>query len=203
MIIFYFTCVQVFLWFSKPSFSIAKLSTKADFWAARGQGRPSPNKIRFHFSLKLSLSECFIDLTIRRFLPAAPTDAFPVLVKVTINLKSYISLLMLPHNYGVITWVLQPLPLIPSCMLEQGIRRLITILFCEKIRNKELLARYISTLDQCAYIFTTGLTSARFLLLRDKLMIIAPLMSLRGLLISTTIRIPKALAIMNFDTKTI
>jgi hypothetical protein len=50
----------------------------------------------------------------------------------------------------------------------------------EKIFHKDLTASYISTEDQCANIFTKGLTSSRFLFLRDKLMVTSLPMSLRG-----------------------
>jgi hypothetical protein len=50
----------------------------------------------------------------------------------------------------------------------------------EKALNKDINISYLSTNDQCANIFTKGLTSARFLLLRGKLMIVEPPMSLRG-----------------------
>jgi hypothetical protein len=49
----------------------------------------------------------------------------------------------------------------------------------EKILHKDLTTSYISTQDQCADIFTKGLTSARFLFLRDKLMVTPPI-SLKG-----------------------
>ena len=50
----------------------------------------------------------------------------------------------------------------------------------EKIIHKDLIASYVSTADQCANIFTKGLTSTRFLFLRDKLMVTSPPISLRG-----------------------
>jgi hypothetical protein len=50
----------------------------------------------------------------------------------------------------------------------------------EKILHKDLTASYVSTADQCVDIFTKGLTSTRFLFLRDKLMVISPPISLRG-----------------------
>jgi hypothetical protein len=50
----------------------------------------------------------------------------------------------------------------------------------EKVLHKDIAISYLSTHDQLADIFTKGLTSARFLLLRDKLMIVAPPISLRG-----------------------
>jgi len=50
----------------------------------------------------------------------------------------------------------------------------------EKILHKDLFAQFISTVYQCADLFTKGLTSTRFLFLCDKLMVTAPPMSLRG-----------------------
>jgi hypothetical protein len=50
----------------------------------------------------------------------------------------------------------------------------------EKILHKDLIASYISTQDQCADIFTKGLTPARFLFLIDKLMVTPPPISLKG-----------------------
>jgi len=50
----------------------------------------------------------------------------------------------------------------------------------EKVLHKDITISYISTHDQHVDIFTKGLTSARFLFLRDKLMIVAPPISLRG-----------------------
>jgi hypothetical protein len=50
---------------------------------------------------------------------------------------------------------------------------------------KDISAQYISTVDQLADIFTKGLTTARFLLLRDKLMIRSLPMSLRGAVTET------------------
>jgi hypothetical protein len=49
----------------------------------------------------------------------------------------------------------------------------------EKILHKDLIASYISTYDQCADIFTKGLTSSYFCFLRDKLLVTYPPMSLR------------------------
>jgi hypothetical protein len=51
----------------------------------------------------------------------------------------------------------------------------------EKILHKDIVARYISTTDQCADIFTKGLSSSRFLSLGDKLMVRSSPISLRGL----------------------
>jgi hypothetical protein len=50
----------------------------------------------------------------------------------------------------------------------------------EKVLHKDIAISYLSTHDQLADIFTKGLTSTRFLLLRDKLMIVALPISLRG-----------------------
>jgi hypothetical protein len=50
----------------------------------------------------------------------------------------------------------------------------------EKVLLKDITISYLSTHDQCADIFTKGLTAARFLFLRSKLMIVAPPISLRG-----------------------
>lgn len=44
----------------------------------------------------------------------------------------------------------------------------------EKVRNKDIVVRYISTHDQLADIFTKGLTSASFQFLQDKLMVLPP-----------------------------
>lgn len=41
----------------------------------------------------------------------------------------------------------------------------------EKVVHKELCVRYLNTVEQIADVFTKGLTSARFRLLRDKLMV--------------------------------
>lgn len=50
----------------------------------------------------------------------------------------------------------------------------------EKVLNKYIIPRYISTADQIADVFTKGLTSSRFLLLKDKLMVTASPISLTG-----------------------
>jgi hypothetical protein len=50
----------------------------------------------------------------------------------------------------------------------------------ENILHKDLIASYISTQDQCADIFTKGLTSTRFRFLIDKLMVTPPPISLKG-----------------------
>jgi hypothetical protein len=51
---------------------------------------------------------------------------------------------------------------------------------CEKVLHKDIAINYISTHDQHADIFTKGLTSACFLFLCDKLMVVAPPIRLRG-----------------------
>jgi hypothetical protein len=51
----------------------------------------------------------------------------------------------------------------------------------EKILHKDIVARYIFTTDQCADIFTKGLSYSRFLSLGDKLMVRSSPISLRGL----------------------
>jgi hypothetical protein len=50
----------------------------------------------------------------------------------------------------------------------------------EKVLNKDISLSFISTCDQPADIFTKGLTSSRFLFLRDKLMVCPPPIRLRG-----------------------
>jgi hypothetical protein len=50
----------------------------------------------------------------------------------------------------------------------------------EKVLNGDISIKYISTHDQLADIFTKGLSSARFLFLRDKLMVCSVPISLRG-----------------------
>jgi len=50
----------------------------------------------------------------------------------------------------------------------------------EKVMNKDITLGFISTIDQPADIFTKGLTSSRFQLLRDKLMVCPPSIHLRG-----------------------
>jgi hypothetical protein len=49
----------------------------------------------------------------------------------------------------------------------------------EKVGSKDISTRYISTLDQIAKLFTKGLTTSRFLFLRDKLHLCSPPVSLR------------------------
>jgi histone deacetylase 1/2 len=50
----------------------------------------------------------------------------------------------------------------------------------EKVLNKDILVRYISTHDQIADVFTKGHTTARFMFLRSKLMVIPIPISLQG-----------------------
>ena len=56
----------------------------------------------------------------------------------------------------------------------------------EKVLNKDVSIRYVSTVDQLADLFTKGLSSSRFCFLRDKLMVCEPPIILRGD-VSTTI----------------
>jgi hypothetical protein len=50
----------------------------------------------------------------------------------------------------------------------------------EKVINRDISIKYISTHDQPADIFTKGLSSTRFGFLRDKLMVCSVPISLRG-----------------------
>ena len=50
----------------------------------------------------------------------------------------------------------------------------------EKVLNRDILIKFISTNDQLEDIFTKSLSSARFLLLRSKLMVTSSPISLRG-----------------------
>jgi hypothetical protein len=50
----------------------------------------------------------------------------------------------------------------------------------EKVVNRHILIKFISTNDQIVNIFTKGLTTARFNFLKSKLMIEPPPISLRG-----------------------
>jgi hypothetical protein len=52
----------------------------------------------------------------------------------------------------------------------------------EKILNKDISLSFISTCDHPTNTFTKGLTSSRFLFLRDKLMVCPPPIRLRGML---------------------
>jgi len=50
----------------------------------------------------------------------------------------------------------------------------------EKVLNRDILIKFISTLDQVADVFTKGLSSARFHFLKSKLLVVPPPISLRG-----------------------
>jgi hypothetical protein len=50
----------------------------------------------------------------------------------------------------------------------------------EKVVNKDVITRYLPTLDQLANILTKGLTTNRFLFLHDKLRVCSPPISLQG-----------------------
>jgi hypothetical protein len=50
----------------------------------------------------------------------------------------------------------------------------------EKVLNRDIIIKFISTQDQVADIFTKGLSSARFLALKVKLMVVPPPINLRG-----------------------
>jgi hypothetical protein len=50
----------------------------------------------------------------------------------------------------------------------------------EKVLNRDILIKFISTLDQVADIFTKGLPSTHFLPLRSKLIVVPPLIILSG-----------------------
>jgi hypothetical protein len=52
----------------------------------------------------------------------------------------------------------------------------------EKVLNKDINLSFISTCDQPANIFTKGLTSSHFQLLRDKLLVCSPPIRLGGML---------------------
>jgi len=59
----------------------------------------------------------------------------------------------------------------------------------ENVLHKDIAINYISTHDQRADIFTKGLTSARFLFLHDKLMVVAPPIRLRGAVKTTVLAV--------------
>ncbi|KAF5451966.1 hypothetical protein F2P56_027014 [Juglans regia] len=50
----------------------------------------------------------------------------------------------------------------------------------EKMLNKDIIIRFISTIDQIADVSTKGISTSRFTTLRDKLLVIPPPNSLRG-----------------------
>ena len=50
----------------------------------------------------------------------------------------------------------------------------------EKVLNRDILIKFISTSDQVADIFTKGLSSSRFMFLKDKLRVVPPPITLRG-----------------------
>jgi hypothetical protein len=50
----------------------------------------------------------------------------------------------------------------------------------EKVLNQDISIWFISTHDQISDIFTKGLSSARFLTLKSKLMVVAPPITLNG-----------------------
>jgi hypothetical protein len=50
----------------------------------------------------------------------------------------------------------------------------------EKVLNRDIALKFISTHDQIADVFTKGLSSARFLFLKSKLLVLASPISLRG-----------------------
>lgn len=50
----------------------------------------------------------------------------------------------------------------------------------EKVLNRDIILKFISTHDQVADVFTKGLSSPRFLELKGKLMVVPPPITLRG-----------------------
>jgi hypothetical protein len=52
----------------------------------------------------------------------------------------------------------------------------------EKVLNRDILLKFISTQDQVAYLFTKGLSYAQFLLLKSKLLVVPTPINLRGVL---------------------
>jgi hypothetical protein len=44
----------------------------------------------------------------------------------------------------------------------------------EKVLNRDIIVKFISTHDQVADVFTKGLSSARFLFLKSKMMVVLP-----------------------------
>jgi hypothetical protein len=52
----------------------------------------------------------------------------------------------------------------------------------EKVLNRDILLKFISTQDQVAYLFTKGHSYAQFLLLKSKLLVVPIPINLRGVL---------------------
>jgi hypothetical protein len=50
----------------------------------------------------------------------------------------------------------------------------------EKVLNKDILLKFISTQDQVVDLFTKGLSSAKFLLLKSKWLVVPIPINLRG-----------------------
>jgi hypothetical protein len=88
------------------------------------------------------------------------------------NLKYFYLLLIL---FGVTTLLRLLLLLILCFMLERSILKWIITLF-----DHDVLLKFISNADQIADIFTKGLSSARFLFLKSKLMVLSSPINLRG-----------------------
>jgi hypothetical protein len=63
----------------------------------------------------------------------------------------------------------------------------------EKVTNRDIQLRYISTIDQLADIFTKGLSADRFCFLRDKLPVVPPI-NLREGVKDTSLPEPQTLA---------
>jgi hypothetical protein len=76
--------------------------------------------------------------------------------------------------------VFWPLLLILYFTLALSTSRLNTISFANKVVNEGILIKFMSTQDQVANIFTKGMSSPRFLLLKSKLMVTTPPISLQG-----------------------
>jgi hypothetical protein len=64
----------------------------------------------------------------------------------------------------------------------------------EKVLNRDILIKFISTLDQVADIFTIGLPSTRFLALRSKLMVVTPPIILQGVVKSIKLMVQRQCA---------
>ena len=67
--------------------------------------------------------------------------------------------------------------------------------------RKELVVRFVYTIDQLADIFTKGLSSARFSLIRGKLMVRPRPISLRGHISITDDKGPMSLDKLAMDSK--